>query len=52
MVFLFDIGTVPIEWSLSDFHSILSGKKYTEKLVRNDIGTGNRKEVYREKCKE
>ena len=27
-------------------------KKYTEKLVRNDIGTGNRKEVYREKCKE
>ena len=23
MVFLFDIGTVPTEWSLSAFHSIL-----------------------------
>ena len=35
---------------------LATGKKYTEatteKLVRNDIGTGNRKEAYRETCKE
>ena len=31
---------------------LATGKNHTEKLVRKDIGTGNRKEVYRENCKE